>query len=37
MDMKASLKEFKKDFYNQLLDIHWKQWGCLGIGSQLEK
>ncbi|HZX11701.1 MAG TPA: hypothetical protein VFG01_12215 [Acidobacteriota bacterium] len=35
--MKTSLKEFKKDFNNQLLDIHWKQWGCLGIGSQLEE
>lgn len=35
--MKTSLKEFKKDFTNQLLDIHWKQWGCLGIGSQLEE
>jgi len=35
--MKRSLKEFKKDFYNQLLDIHWKQWGCLGIGTQLEE
>ena len=37
MDMKTSLKEFKKDINNQLLDIHWKQWGCLGIGSQLEE
>lgn len=35
--MKTSLKEFKKDFNNQLLDIHWKQWGCLGIGSRLEE
>jgi predicted transcriptional regulator len=35
--MKIYLKEFKKDFYNQLLDIHWRQWGCLGIASQLEE
>jgi len=35
--MKTSLKEFKKDFNNQLLNIHWKQWGCLGIGSRLEE
>jgi len=35
--MKTSLKEFKKDFNNQLLNIHWKQWECLGIGSRLEE
>lgn len=35
--MKTSLKEFNKDIDNLLLDIHWKQWGCLGIGSRLEE
>jgi predicted transcriptional regulator len=35
--MKTSLKEFNKDINNLILDIHWKQWGCLGIGSRLEE
>ena len=35
--MRISLKEFKRDFNNKLLDIHWRQWGCLGIESQLEE
>ncbi|MFP4081740.1 MAG: hypothetical protein ACLFVG_03170 [Candidatus Aminicenantes bacterium] len=35
--MKSSLKKFKEDFKNNLLDIHWKQWGCLGVASQLEE
>jgi len=35
--MKPSLKKFKEDFQNNLLDIHWKQWGCLGVASQLEE
>jgi hypothetical protein len=37
MDMTSSLNEFKKDFENKLLDIHWRQWGCLGVASQLEE
>ena len=35
--MTSSLNEFKKDFENKLLDIHWRQWGCLGVASQLEE
>ena len=35
--MKISLREFKKDFNNQLLDIHWMQWECLGVGSRSEE
>jgi len=35
--MKTSLREFKKDFNNQLIDIHWRQWECLGVGSRLEE
>jgi hypothetical protein len=37
MDMTISLNEFKKDFENKLLDIHWRQWACLGVASRLEE
>ncbi len=35
--MKESLKEFSKDINNLFLNIHWKQWGCLGMSSRLEE
>ncbi len=35
--MNPSLKKFKDDFVHNLLNIHWKQWGCLGVASQLEE
>ena len=35
--MKTSLEEFNKHIHNLILDIHWKQWECLGLGSRLEE
>jgi len=35
--MTSSLNEFKKDFENKFLDIHWRQWACLGVASRLEE
>ena len=31
--MELSLKEFKEKFYNDLLEIHWRHWTTLGVGS----
>lgn len=37
--MEMSLKEFKEKFFNNLIEIHWRHWTALGIGShaKLEK
>jgi hypothetical protein len=35
MDMELSLKEFKEKLYNNLLEIHWKQWTTLGVSSHV--
>lgn len=34
--MEISLREFKKEFYNTLLDIHWKHWTALGVASHVK-
>jgi hypothetical protein len=34
--MELSLKEFKKSFYNDLLEIHWKHWASLGVSSHVQ-
>jgi hypothetical protein len=33
----TSLKVFKKEFLERLLDIHWQQWTTLGVSSHLEQ
>jgi len=34
--MGLSLKEFKKSFYNDLLEIHWRHWTSLGVSSHVQ-
>ena len=34
--MERSLREFKQDFLDTLLKIHWRQWGSLGVVSHVE-
>ena len=34
--MGLSLKEFKKSFYNDLLEIHWRHWASLGVASHVQ-
>lgn len=31
--MKTSPKEFKNEFIDRLLDLHWKQWAVFGVSS----
>jgi hypothetical protein len=33
--MGISLREFKEKFHNTLLDIHWRHWTSLGVGSHI--
>jgi len=34
--MKISLKEFKKRFIDDFIEIHWRQWSALGVSSYVE-
>jgi len=31
-----SLKGFRKNFFNDLLEIHWKHWTTLGVASYIQ-
>ena len=33
--MKKSLKKFKKEYRDLLLDLHWRQWKTLGVSSSV--
>lgn len=33
--MKRSLKKFKKEYLNLLLNLHWRQWKTLGVSSSV--
>jgi hypothetical protein len=34
--MEIRLKEFKKDFFDSLIEIHWSQWTALGVASHVK-
>jgi hypothetical protein len=34
--MELSLKEFKEKFYDDLIEIHWRQWTALGVASHVK-
>lgn len=35
MDSVMSLKKFKQQYLDRLLEIHWKQWSALGVSAQV--
>jgi hypothetical protein len=34
--MEISLKEFREEFYDGLLEIHWRHWAALGVASHVK-
>jgi hypothetical protein len=34
--MGLSLKEFRKNFFNDLLEVHWRHWTSLGVSSHVK-
>jgi len=34
--MEIRLKEFKEDFFDSLIEIHWRQWTTLGVTSHVK-
>jgi len=37
MDTVISLREFREEFREKLIEIHWRQWSSLGVVSQVEE